>query len=349
MVIKTEEGKLSSILRVLVIPSGVFPAQSASSINVFNHAKSFSERSNVTLLHDNEDWEIIGEGLNQINLIKLQRRLNRYSWIAFNSNKFDLIFSRNILLTLIGVCFSVRSKFVVDVHARPTDFGLLTKICFLLVKRSKRVNFVFITKPLLEESTRYVNTNRFILNDVSAWRPSPVRKMPTKVVYFGSLDESKNWRIIVKCAREMPDIPFKVFALHAPKDFPVYPNLELEIGVPYMKLAEKINQEASLVLIPNLESQNLRGVDIGKFTSPLKLFDALALEKRIICNDIEVLKPFHSLQNVIVANSSSVNDWVEAIKREYNNGTKCDFTYSFPVTYNQRVEAICELIHAPRI
>ena len=336
-------------MKVLVIPSGIFPSKRASSINVFNHARAFGNIGDVTLLHANENWEIFGESLDGISLIRLEGKLKRYFWIALKSHEYDLIFSRNIVLSLIALCFSRRAKHVIDVHAKPSDFGILTKLCYLVVKRFSKAHFCFITKSLQEVSEKYINGNSFVLNDVSAWRPSRVEKKPTKVVYFGSLDESKNWRIILKCAKELPGITFKVFALQTPKDFPDYRNLELEVGVPYMRLAEKVNREACLVLIPNLEIQNLRGVDIGKFTSPLKLFDALALGKRVICNDIEVLKPFHSLENVIVANTSNVSDWVEVIKREYRKDEKCETDYDFPVSYNQRVEAICEHIHAPRV
>jgi hypothetical protein len=331
-------------MNILVLPSGIFPSQKASSINIHYHAECFTKYGKVTCVEYNNNYKLFTR-LNSINYVFLQKKYKRYLWLIKNANKFDLIFSRNILFSFFILLFS-KGIVINDIHANPNDFRFSTKILFKILIYFNNSYFVFISKSLYNDliNKRLLNKS-IILGDVSAWEYTCDKYLPQYIVYFGSIDESKNWRIICELANIMPQYKFKVYALTKPDNFPMIKNLTIEISVPYIELSKLISKEAKVVLIPNLEIQNLDNIDIGNYTSPLKFFDALALRKAIICNDITVFNDYKDLPNVFVAKSTDVLEWSRMINIAYNSEFNINIKYNFPISYSERVEKICNFIH----
>src|SRR5690606_34528442 len=69
--------------------------------------------------------------------------------------------------------------------------------------------------------------------------------------------------------------------------------------------------EFDIVLLPNQRNVSSNaGRDIGQWTSPLKLFEYMAMGKPIICSDLEVLKEVakHNI-NAYLCDPDDINCW----------------------------------------
>lgn len=74
--------------------------------------------------------------------------------------------------------------------------------------------------------------------------------------------------------------------------------------------------EFDIVLLPNLKKVDSNaGRNIGDWTSPLKLFEYMAMGKPIICSDLPVLREVMvNDHNCILCNPNNIDEWSEAIK-----------------------------------
>ncbi|MDC1225417.1 hypothetical protein N8Z92_04550 [Schleiferiaceae bacterium] len=333
-------------MRLVVIPSGKYPSNRASSINSTNHANAFSKLCDVTIFCDNTDFEIVSRPSN-VNQIVLPKGYKKYLSVWSCYGTFEMVYSRHLVFSVIFSLFN-RCSIIHELHAKPSDFGFFSNILFKILKFRNHVKFVSITRSLeLDLGLNKLKDRSIVLNDVSNWSKRPFNIYARKIVYFGSVDESKNWRKIVYLARALSTHQFQLYALTKPQIADIPPNLEVIVATPYDDLEELIYQEARVVLIPNINTQNLRGVDIGRYTSPLKLFDSLALSKIIICNSIDVLADYKGLPNVICAKSDNIDDWVCAINESFHNPVILpNKQLNFPLSYTERSKILWSYFHA---
>jgi glycosyltransferase involved in cell wall biosynthesis len=75
-----------------------------------------------------------------------------------------------------------------------------------------------------------------------------------------------------------------------------------------------------ILLLPNQEKLDCEGEDIGKFTSPLKMFEYMASGRVVIASDLPVLREVIDESNAYLADSNDENAWYEAIKAIRSDG-----------------------------
>jgi glycosyltransferase involved in cell wall biosynthesis len=108
-----------------------------------------------------------------------------------------------------------------------------------------------------------------------------------------------------------------------------------------------------ICLLPNqLKVKDSSGSsDIGDFTSPLKMFDYMALGKAIIASDLAVLREVLDENNSILCDPSNIDLWVEAIEKLKMNrelreslGSKAKEDFLTNFTWKKRAQYIIEQI-----
>ena len=60
------------------------------------------------------------------------------------------------------------------------------------------------------------------------------------------------------------------------------------------------------------------GMNLSKFTSPLKLFEYMSHKKAIIASDLPVLREVLNERNSILVEFDNENEWIEAIEKLKN-------------------------------
>ncbi len=71
--------------------------------------------------------------------------------------------------------------------------------------------------------------------------------------------------------------------------------------------------DMDVLILPNQDKLMNMGEDIGRFTSPLKLFEYMASGRCIIASDLPVIREVLSEANAYLANANDENEWVKCI------------------------------------
>ena len=138
--------------------------------------------------------------------------------------------------------------------------------------------------------------------------------------YIGSLLPGKGWETVLDLARALPEhdfhlvggTPEEVAALRARG---VSPNVHLHGHVPHSRVAEKL-AGFDVALLPPLERVVVSGgEDIGRWMSPMKLFEYMAAGRPVVASGLPVIREVvHHGRNGWIAAPGDVEDWARALR-----------------------------------
>ena len=145
---------------------------------------------------------------------------------------------------------------------------------------------------------------------------------PLRVGYFGHLYPGKGMETIAALAPLLPDLRFEVYggteddltrwrAACASSD-----NLTLHGYIPHLEVAERMG-ECDILLAPYATQVSHFGRgDIGRWMSPLKLFEYMAAERPIVTADLPVLREVvRDGETALLCPPGDVLAYVDALKR----------------------------------
>ena len=89
--------------------------------------------------------------------------------------------------------------------------------------------------------------------------------------------------------------------------------------VPHKKVGNYINA-LDICLLPNQKvvfgyGTKGTGMNLSKFTSPLKVFEYMSHKKPIIASDLPVLKEVLNEKNSIIVKCDNITEWINAIEK----------------------------------
>lgn len=150
-----------------------------------------------------------------------------------------------------------------------------------------------------------------------------------KIGYFGSISPSKGIHTIIKLSKIDQNNDYYIFGglkneIDALKKKNINKNLYLNENVPYINLS-KMMLKMDILTIPYTKNIKSAGEvdDISEYTSPLKLFDYLAVGKIIISSDLKVLREIINSKNALfVKNFENIYEWRKSIAIIKNNKIK---------------------------
>jgi glycosyltransferase involved in cell wall biosynthesis len=236
--------------------------------------------------------------------------------------------TRNYFLSFILLLF--RKKIILEVHHDTIIEGRITKFIlkyFRFLNSSNLINIVAITQSvknlfikkynvypekinvLPSGSSININLNKKIINNKRL-----------KIGYFGSLSPSKGIYTLIKLSKIDPDNDYYIYGgnkdlILKMKKIYQNKNLFLKKNVPY-HMVPKLMIEMDILTLPYTKIVKSAGEvdDISKYTSPLKLFDYLAVGKMIISSDLKVLREIITKKNAFfIKNYENIYEWKKNI------------------------------------
>ena len=252
--------------------------------------------------------------------------------------KNSINITRNFFICYLLLLF--RQKVILEIHHDTKVESRLTK--FILkhlnyFNKDNLLNIVAITKSVkkLFISKYKVKPNKItVLPSGSSIRISSKPKFNynkrLKIGYFGSLSKSKGISTIIKLSKIDKENAYYIFGgsrneIENLRKKNINSNLYFKANVPYIKLP-KIMITMDILTIPYTNQIKSAGEvdDISKYTSPLKLFDYLAVGKMIISSDLKVLREVIDNNNAIfIKNFENIYEWKKIItiagKNRYKN------------------------------
>jgi glycosyltransferase involved in cell wall biosynthesis len=251
--------------------------------------------------------------------------------------KKPIIITRNYFICYLLLLF--RKKVVLEVHHDTNVEGKVIKFLlkytnFLnkknlinIIAISNSVKNLFIKKYLVEDkkitvlpSGSSIKINNFRKN---------LYNQRFKIGYFGSISPSKGIKTIIKLSKIDHKNDYYIFGgnkkeIQKLRTQNTNRNLFFNEHVLYKFLPEKM-MAMDFLTIPYTKNVNSSGEvdDISKYTSPLKLFDYLAIGKVIISSNLQVLREVIGHKNsYFVDNFENIFEWKKIIEIAKNNKVK---------------------------
>lgn len=244
----------------------------------------------------------------------------------------DLVYSRDLL----GGCAALLAGFslVLEVHHPLRESGRLHGWLFERIARHRRfVRLVVITHALKEWHLRHTSVPAdkiLVAPDGADPREGSAAASPVavandgryRVAYVGSLYEGKGVEVVVPLARLLPEIDFHLLGgsgglLQSWQGRTRgEANLFFHGYCPPAGIAPFL-AAMDVLLVPNQRTvRSVGGSEIGRWTSPLKLFEYMAAGKPIVASDLEVLREIlvHE-HNCLLCPPEDVDAWKQALER----------------------------------
>ncbi|MGW5887051.1 glycosyltransferase family 4 protein [Priestia megaterium] len=325
-------------MKIAYISSSVIPSRLANSVHVMKMCQGFADNGHeVKLVGIKGDKEIDPydyynvKGNFELKLVQrtngLQRILKQLILSYKISRDSDLIYTRWRIGALV-LRVLTNKHIIFEYHNSTT--GIKNKIIQNLFIKSKRVRHVFITQSLKEHYLKtYSILNKretLVLPDgadaISAYDINIYKKnKKLECGYLGSFMPGKGVEKVVEVAKQMPDVIFHIIggAKNEISNLQKHcsENVILHGHLP-QKEAIDILKGIDITLLPNQPTVLVKNgqADIGKWTSPMKLFEYMALEKVIIASDLPVLKEIlEHERNSLLVDHDDIEQWIGAIER----------------------------------
>lgn len=338
----------ASSLSVALLSQSRVPSESANSINVLHMAAELSKVANTVSLVAHfsaiDDSQVKAEILNRYGLetcFKIIRRRSARNAVSRLVDVFrivlrlrrqatDLVICRDLLGAVISAALGL--KVIFESHHPISVRGFAQKAQFwTLIRLQQFQGLVVITQALKRHFERNWQTLRGKVEvapdgAISRSELEPDTRLVSghsgpNIAYVGHAYRGKGVELVVEIAALMPRIQFHVVGadrnqvadLVASGDLPL--NLHCHGWVNH-KDVPGIIRSFDVLLLPNQREVFVSGgsLDIGKWTSPLKMFEYMDSGRPVICSKIsplmEVARPG---KNMLVCDPEKPEDWVQSI------------------------------------
>ena len=265
-------------------------------------------------------------------------------------------YSRSILSALL-IAF-IGGNVVIEIHH---NLKGLSSFLFKFSKYLfffKKIKFVFITKNLKKYFD--LKNKSIILDDAvnieEFTRYKSKFKFDKTCVYCGSFSKGKGIEHILKLSKALPSINFHLYgdlgnSTYDKSFFKKFKNVKY-LGFSEYKNIPKILSKYKLYLMPysNKVFVRSKNIEVGRFMSPMKLFEYMASDGILMASNLKVYRHILNKKNSILVNSS-VNLWKYKIKDYFYKPAKYNYlSYNAKkdvkkFTWNKRAVKVLKFIN----
>lgn len=339
-------------MKILYISRNKLPSTSASSVHVARISDEFNQICDefiAVLAGTDYDTETILQikkiyGLKTdfpiIGIEKKESFINftiQFAWDALKiikREKPDVVITRDPMTAFFSVMLC-RRETVLDIHGDIRQlcgrYYRLYKIKFFT--QNKYFHPVAITQAVknyyIENYKMDVSKIKVIPDGVTLESFEKVEKYEEnhvipRIGFVGSFMRDKGIDTIGRLSHIMPDVLFCLAGGDKEKaekqtELMYGDNVKFEGYLENREVPSYI-KSMDVLLLPNRESQKCNGEEIGKFTSPLKMFEYMASGVPIVASEVSALREVLSEENCFfVRDPEDVYEWKRVIAYVINN------------------------------
>ncbi len=325
-------------MKIHLITLAAFPFASAESIHLALFSKAMASLCEFSLVTPIKFWRpktaslnisarygIPKESIRQVKMIQTTRSGEDFVRKAVGKACTDgaLIYARQE--SVIREAHRRGARCVWEIHSLPNKDGLDTIRTAL--SSGSLIQMIVISEALRSDLIAALELDgldsKILLArdaaDISRFALTPLARENPAVGYLGSAYPGKGCEIIVPLARICSEISFVFFGAtrrELTERFGNLPaNLKVMGKVRYSEIASAM-AKFDIALLPNQPSVLMsNGDDIGRYTSPMKLFEYMAAGKAILGSDLpiirEVLEQGHT---AILVPHDRIDQWAVALR-----------------------------------
>ena len=260
-----------------------------------------------------------------------------YCLFLILKEKKSISITRNYFLCFLLLLF--KRKTILEIHHDTNLEGRITKFIlryFNFFNKKKLIKIISITQSVKELFIKkyFVRAQKIqVLPSGSSIKinflPKQNFNKRLKIGYFGSFSSSKGVNTLMRLSKIDPQNDYFIYGVNKEdlskiKKTNYNKNLFLRQNIPYKDIPKKMI-EMDILTLPYTKIVKSAGNvdDISKFTSPLKLFDYLAVGKLIISSNLPVFKEVINSRNAFfVKNFENIYEWKKNIVFAKNNRQK---------------------------
>jgi len=341
-------------MKILYISKSNIPSRSANSIHVIKMCQAFSDNGhevvmlapNIKKKFDSSTEDIYKYyGVKKNFVIKklwhpdnkigaLIYTLSIFFFLLFKKN-FDIVYGRFMHGCYIAAL--LKNKVIYEAHAQISHDNIHKKIIFQrLVKNKYFIKLVVISKALkkIYQESGLVNNCKIQIAHDGADKVTNFNKKAKlfglkknlKVGYIGHLYKGKSMEVIKSLENKL-DENIEIHIVGGLEEDIEYwknqissKNIFFYGFIPHGRVSDYINA-FDICLLPNQKivlahgsGDSRRFLNIGEYTSPLKLFEYMSHRKGIISSDLPVIREVLNETNSILVKCDDVEAWVSSIK-----------------------------------
>lgn len=365
-------------MKILYISTARIPSKTANSVHIIKMCQAFGNIYDEVHLVGIKNKEVEENIFDYYNVKKnfeihyLEESTFKYLFrlkSLLDTIKPDLVYGRFLhgcaLSSLLGY------KTIYEVHEINFANTMLSNISFKILKAQnsfkKLVSITQILKNDVLVKYNDIDNDKIIVLPDGADIPNTqnttnkLKNFKTGILnigYVGSMHQGKGVEIVVQLANKMPDFHFHIVGgkndeVAFWKSKCKYQNIDFYGFIQQNELKNYILY-FDICLLPNQKDVLLEGKatsNIGKYTSPLKMFEYMSYKKPIVTSDLEVIREVLNEENSILVKSDDISEWKEAIKilkdivlrKEIANKAYKDFSSKY--TWDMRVVKIVKSLN----
>jgi glycosyltransferase involved in cell wall biosynthesis len=352
------------VKKLLFLTDTRIPSDRASAVHVRKLLPALIEKGIGVELLSNQGNRTVWPGFNDhithqsITLPPYKGGLFWMLWLFSKQLKklrYDVIYSRFVLVSLIAQ----PKPYIIELHDDAWNKGLLFRLAFNKAKRDRNcLGFTAISQAIrVDLLNTYPNLDKqvAVIEDAASMPNSEYKatfhhRDSLHVAYVGSFHKGKGLEMVLQLAAKLPQHKFTVIGGSVDQIKPLeekgIANLHFQGFVDHDDIW-KFMRDFDVCLLPN--QPNVRTGEksnIGKYTSPLKMFEYMSYAKPIIASDLPVLKEVLDDQIAIFAAHDEVKDWMNALKvlvdlkKRQEIGVKAFRRFEENYTWEKRAERI---------
>ena len=337
-------------MRLAYLSSASIPSRTANSIHVMKMCQALARAGHEVVLFapDNADgrelwaddpFAYYGVASNftieHLPWVRMRGRGYWYGWQVaqrVQKSRFDIAYGRNLAACSFASQMGV--PVIYEAHSPVEDDGRLARYLFgRLIRSPSFRHLVVITEALrrhFEQAWPALKGRVVVAPDGADPLEGEVQAIELgrseermQVGYTGHLYTGKGAELVLQLARACPQFNFHIVGgtdadlrrWYQRSDLPE--NLRLHGYQPHGRLPGYL-MAFDVTLLPNQPEVHVHGGgrNIGRWTSPLKLFEYMAAGRAIVCSDVPVLQEVaEDGVNMLVCRHDAVGDWAAALDR----------------------------------
>jgi glycosyltransferase involved in cell wall biosynthesis len=340
-------------MKIAYVAGAIIPSKTANSIQVMKMCQAFkSLKHNVVLIvSDRKTNEIATEDINIYEFYGVMDvfEISKVFWPSLPYGGFlfgllaalkakksscDIVYSRHLAGAFFATCFEMPTYF--EAH-KPVSNPIAKYLFSRMTKNNSFKRLVVISNSLKEYFLRNYCLSPLTVF-VSPDAAEPFKEIPDlkdilnkgrlQAGYIGHLYPGKGMEMISEFASRCPSVDFNVIGgLDSDinkwkKRTEKLSNLIFHGYIPHGEIEKHIGQ-FHILMAPFMENVgvNLGGkTDIGRWMSPLKIFEYMSAGRPILCSDLPVLREILiNDYTAIMLPPGDVETWVKTIKELEND------------------------------
>lgn len=354
-------------MKFLFLTDSLIPSTRASALHVrrliphlfkrFDHPILLSQKGQGSWVEfKNINHQVLGNTQVKGGLWLLIFRFKR----VLRSIKPDLVYSRFTLLPLI----IKDTPYVLELHDDAWNKSKMhNKAIKKAVEDPNCLGFISITESIkfdLVQAYPSLAKKCKVVPDAAELAPEDYQpifqeKHNLKIAYLGSFHEGKGLEMVLSMAAKLLEHEFHIIGGSPSEIEVIKPRASRNIkffGFVEQSEIWKLMQDIDICLLPNQEVVKTgKKSDIGKYTSPLKMFEYMSYSKPIVASDLPVLKEILTEESAVFASPSETGEWVQAVRslesrdRREVLGDKALEIFKENYTWEKRANHIFEFIN----